>query len=274
MTVTANKFKMPELMGIINVTPDSFSDGGACNTVETALRRAGELLRDGAAILDIGGESTRPGAMRIPDLEEIRRVVPVIRAIRETYPVCRISVDTRKAAVAAAALEAGADMVNDVSGLTFDPALASAAAAADAELVIGHTRGTPEVMRDPENCRYADVVEEIAAFWRCAAEQAVSAGVAREKLIFDPCPGFSKSAEQDWEMIRRMEEWRSFGRLLIGHSRKSFLGTLPGLENPADRDAATGAVSLYAAAHGASILRVHNVKMSAQILMVWQKLLR
>ena len=126
MTVTANKFKMPELMGIINVTPDSFSDGGACNTVETALRRAGELLRDGAAILDIGGESTRPGAMRIPDLEEIRRVVPVIRAIRETYPVCRISVDTRKAAVAAAALEAGADMVNDVSGLTFDPALASA----------------------------------------------------------------------------------------------------------------------------------------------------
>ena len=165
-------------------------------------------------------------------------------------------------------------MVNDVSGLTFDPALASVAAAADAELVIGHTRGTPDVMRNPENCRYRDVVQEVAEFWQRAAETALSAGAAKENLIFDPCPGFGKTAEQDWEMIRRMEEWRSFERLLIGHSRKSFLGTLPGLEDPAERDAATAAVSLYAAQHGASILRVHNVKISAQILMVWQKLLR
>ena len=267
-----NDIRRPAILGIVNVTPDSFSDGGLCFTCDRAVRHGLELLDDGADMLDIGGESTRPGAAEVPAEEEIRRVAPVIAGIRRFRPEARISVDTRKAAVAAAALEAGATIVNDVSGLTFDPAIAAVAARAGAGMILGHTRGTPERMRDPENCRYGDVVAEVRDFLRRAGETAVAAGVAAEKLIFDPCLGFAKTAEQDWEILRRMEELLTLGPVLIAHSRKSFLGQLLDRPDPKEREMATAAVTLYAAQHGAAMVRVHDVRAAHDVLTVWERL--
>lgn len=264
----------PLIMGIVNVTPDSFSDGGRTPDAASALARALQLIGDGAAIIDIGGESTRPGAAEVPVDEEIARVVPVIRALRRARPDARISIDTRKSAVAAAALAAGADIVNDVTGLSFSPEMAAVAARFGAGVVIGHTRGTPEAMRRPENCVYADVVAEVIAFWRQAAARAEAAGIDAEKIIFDPCFGFAKTAEQDWEMLRRIDEFHAVGPVLIGHSRKSFIGKLLDEPDAARREAGTLAVSLYAAAHGAAVLRVHDVKATADALRVRQFLER
>jgi dihydropteroate synthase len=258
------------IMGIVNVTPDSFSDGGRTPDAASALARALQLIDDGADIIDIGGESTRPGAAEVPIDEEIARTVPVIRELRARRPAARISIDTRKSAVAAAALAAGADIVNDVTGLSFSPEMAAVAARFGAEVVIGHTRGTPETMRKPENCIYADVVAEVIAFWRQAAMRAVAAGVDPEKIIYDPCFGFAKTAEQDWEMLRRIDAFRAVGPVLIGHSRKSFIGKFLNEPAAAKREAGTLAVSLYAAAHGAAVLRVHDVKATADALRVQQ----
>ncbi len=282
----------PLIFGIVNVTPDSFSDGGKAFGAEAGLVHAAKLLADGADILDIGGESTRPGARLadfgvpvnqggestrpgarpVPAEEEIERVVPVIARLKREFPAAVISIDTRKAEVAKAATAAGAAIINDVSGLGFSPEMASVAAAAGAKLVIGHTRGTPEEMRRPENCVYGDVVLEVMTFWREAAAKAVAAGVPEENLIFDPCLGFAKTAEQDWELLRRLGELRKAGKILVAHSRKSFLGKLIGEPDPMRREAATLAVSLWAAEHGAAYLRVHDVKATRDALRVREAL--
>jgi len=263
----------PLIFGIVNVTPDSFSDGGKAFGGEAGFVHAAKLLADGADILDIGGESTRPGARPVPVAEEIGRVVPVIARLKREYPAAVISIDTRKAEVAAAATAAGATIINDVTGLGFSPEMAQVAAEVGAKLVIGHTRGTPEEMRKPENCVYADVVSEVMAFWREAAAKALAAGVPEENLIFDPCLGFAKTAEQDWELLRRLGELRRAGKILVAHSRKSFLGKLIEEPEPARREAATLAVSLWAAEHGAEYLRVHDVKATRDALRV-QEVLR
>ena len=247
----------PLLMGIVNVTPDSFSDGGRSR--DASIQHALQLLEDGADILDIGGESTRPGAAEVPVSEELDRVIPVLMELRKLRPACRISVDTRKSAVAEAALAAGAEIVNDVSGLAFDPAMAAVAAKYDAAVILGHTRGTPQEMTD--RCSYTDVVREVISELKKTAEAAVSAGIRPEKLWFDPGIGFAKTAEQSWELLRHLDELAALGPLVIGHSRKSFLGYPAG----ADRDWANAAVTMYLRTQDVSVVRVHDIR-SARIM--------
>ncbi len=261
-----------EIMGIVNVTPDSFSDGGTSATTAAAVDKALRLLDEGADLIDIGGESTRPGAREVPTEEERARVTPVILQLKRLRPDCVISVDTRKSAVARAALNAGAVIINDVSGLSFSSDMAATAAEFEARLVIGHTRGTPEQMRRPENCRYTDVVAEVCAFWAARAGEAERAGVKRENLLFDPCLGFAKTAEQDWTLLRQLEDLHRVGPVLIGHSRKSFLGALLGEPEPLRREAGTLAVSLHALMHGATMVRVHDVRATADAFRVWRHL--
>ncbi len=263
---------LPKLLGIVNVTPDSFSDGGTAFTIDSALKKAAQLVSDGADIIDIGGESTRPGAPEVPVEEEIRRVAPVIRELRHLFPSLLISVDTRKGKVAAAALEAGAQIVNDVSGLTFDSSLAQVTKEYDGKLIIGHTRGVPEVMRQSSLCKYDDIVTEVTAELKRSAELAVSAGIDDRKLIFDPCLGFSKTAEQDCEILRNLEEFCKLGPVLIGHSRKSFIGKVTEEPDPVRREGGTAAVTLFAMLHGAGYLRVHDVKTARQAMIMWRKL--
>ena len=247
----------PLLMGIVNVTPDSFSDGG--RSLEASCQHALQLLEDGADILDIGGESTRPGAGEVPVAEELDRVMPVLTKLRELRPDCRISVDTRKAAVAEAALQAGAEIVNDVSGFSFDPARAEVAARYGAAVILGHTRGTPQEMT--AHCRYTDVVREVITELRGSGEAAVAAGVNPEKLWFDPGIGFAKTADQSWELLRHLGELAELGPLLVGHSRKSFLGYPAGM----DREFASAAVTMHLRMQNVFAVRVHDVH-SARIM--------
>ena len=247
----------PLLMGIVNVTPDSFSDGGRSR--DASIQQALQLLEDGADILDIGGESTRPGAAEVPVSEELDRVIPVLTELLKLRPACRISVDTRKAAVAEAALAAGAEIVNDVSGLSFDPAMAAAAAKYEAAVILGHTRGTPQEMT--ARCSYTDVVREVISELKKTAEAAAAAGIRPEKLWFDPGIGFAKTAEQSWELLRHLDELAALGPLVIGHSRKSFLGYPAGPE----RDWANAAVTMYLRTQSVSVVRVHDIR-SARIM--------
>lgn len=254
----------PLLMGIVNVTPDSFSDGGRSR--EASIRHALQLLEDGADILDIGGESTRPGAAEVPVAEELERVIPVLTELRKLRPDCRISVDTRKAAVAEAALAAGAEIVNDVSGLSCDPRMAAVAAEYDAAVILGHTRGTPQEMM--ERCSYADVVREVVSELKAAAAFAVKSGVKPEKLWFDPGIGFAKTAEQSWSLLRHLPEFAALGPLVIGHSRKSFLGYPAGM----DREFASAAVTMYLRMQHVSVVRVHDVRAARIMFEVAEKL--
>ncbi len=266
--------KMPQFLGIVNVTPDSFSDGGETMTVPQALQKCRELTAAGADILDIGGESTRPGACEVGIAEEIRRTVPLIRALKAESPELKISIDTRKPEVAFAALEAGACMVNDVSGLAFAPAVAEAAAAFGAWLVLGHARGTPDIMNRGENCCYSDLCGEIMDFWHRAADKAAAAGVSRERIIYDPCLGFSKTPEQDCRILQNIGRLQEAGPVMIGHSRKSFIGKVTGEPDSAGRGGGTAAVSVFAAMQGADYLRVHDVRASRQAIMMYQKLIQ
>ena len=258
-----NNIRRPGILGIVNVTPDSFSDGGEFFSCDQAVRHALTLLDDGADILDIGGESTRPGAVEVPAEEELRRVIPVIRGIRCLRPDARISIDTRKAGVAAAAVEAGATVINDVSGLASDPDMAATAARTGAHLILGHA-GPP--------VDTGDIVAAVRDHLRRAGEKARQAGVAGDKLIFDPCLGFAKSPGQDWEILHRLAELLPLGPVLIAHSRKSFLGHLLNRPEPRDREMATAAVTLYAAQHGAAMVRVHDVRAARDLLTVWERL--
>jgi dihydropteroate synthase len=255
---------MTKLMGVVNVTPDSFSDGGLYLDPEAAVAHGRELAEAGAEILDVGGESTRPGAEPVGEEEELRRVVPVIQGLSASG--CRVSVDTSKAAVAAAALDAGAEIVNDVTALRSDPEMASLCANRGATVVLMHMLGEPRTMqRDP---RYDDVVTEVKAFLAERLEAAVVAGIDEERVWLDPGIGFGKTGAHNMELLRRLGELRELERpLVVGTSRKSFIGKVDG--SPADqRLGGTIASSVLAAAEGADVLRVHDVAEVRQALTV------
>lgn len=260
---------MTQLMGVVNVTPDSFSDGGLYLDPEAAIAHGKQLVAEGAEILDVGGESTRPGADPVGAEEELRRVVPVIRGLSGCE--ARISVDTSKAEVAAAALEAGAEIVNDVTALRADPEMASVCAAHGATVVLMHMLGEPRTMQ--EDPRYEDVVVDVKAFLAARLEAAVAAGIDEERVWLDPGIGFGKTAAHNMELLRRLGELRELGRLLVvGTSRKSFIGKVDG--SPADqRLGGTIASSILAAAEGADVLRVHDVTEMRQALAVATALL-
>ena len=249
---------MPKLMGIVNVTPDSFSDGGLFLDPERAIAHGRELAAAGADILDVGGESTRPGAEPVSAEEELRRVEPVIAALVDgtrSGPI--VSIDTAKAAVAVAALDAGAEIVNDVTALRVDPDLAGLCAERGCTVVLMHMLGTPRTMQDDP--RYDDVVEDVKAFLAARIEAAVAAGIVEERIWIDPGIGFGKTPSHNLELLRRLGELRELGRpLVIGASRKSFLGRLTGRE-VADRIGATLAANVASLARGADVLRVHDV---------------
>lgn len=264
--------ELPLIMGIVNATGDSFSEGPG-SAPESALDRALRLLADSADLLDIGGESTRPGAREIPPEEEIDRILPVIRGVRAACPDAVLSVDTRKSEVAAAAIECGVEIINDVSMLRYDAALARVTAEGGAALVLSHSRGTPETMRSSAYHDYgADVVATVAAELAAAKRTALEAGVAEENLIFDPGIGFAKTPEQDWELLRRSGELRRLGPVLVGMSRKSFLGKFLNRPDPADRLGGTIAAALHLAGCGVEILRVHDVRQLRDALLVRAKL--
>jgi dihydropteroate synthase len=250
------------LMGVLNVTPDSFSDGGRFAGVEAAVSRGLALFEQGADVVDVGGESTRPGAAAVPAAEEIARVAPVIRALRGRCGEGLLSVDTTKAEVARAALEAGADVVNDVSGLRFDPELGRVAAAADAPLVLMHLRGDFATMHHEP--RYDDVAAELAAELGTALARADAAGVDRAQTVLDPGIGFSKDAAHSVRALARLDALHALGRpLLVGPSRKSFIGRLTGAP-PEARQFGTAAAVTAAILQGAHVVRVHDVLEMAQ----------
>lgn len=252
--------KRTAVMGILNVTPDSFSDGGAYPTVEAAVARALEMVREGADIIDIGGESTRPstvygGSTSVSAEEELHRVIPVIERLRVSSDVL-ISIDTTKAAVADAALKAGAHIVNDISGLTFDPAIAAVTASHGAALVVMHIQGTPETMQAAP--AYGDVVAEVRSSLAASAAAAQDAGV--RTVIIDPGIGFGKNVEHNLSLLRHLAEFRSLGYpIMVGTSRKGFIGQILGLpvNERMEGTAASVAVSIM---NGASVVRVHDVK--------------
>jgi dihydropteroate synthase len=263
------RFPRPSVMGVVNVTPDSFSDGGINFRAEDAIAAARRMLADGAAVVDVGGESTRPGSQGVSLDEELRRVVPVLEQL-EGLPV---SIDTSKAEVARRALGLGAELVNDVTALRGDPDLAGVVADADAYLCLMHMRGEPRTMQlDP---RYDDVAAEVAAFLEERLGFAVAAGIAEERICLDPGIGFGKTVEQNFELVRRLDVLLALGRpVVVGFSRKSSLGRLLG-----DAEATTGstAASVGAAVaayeRGASILRVHDVRETVEALTVAAKVL-
>jgi len=257
------RFPRPSVMGVVNVTPDSFSDGGVNFDPGDAAASARRMLAEGAAIVDVGGESTRPGADGVNADAELRRVVPVLEALEGEVPV---SIDTSKAEVATRALELGAELVNDVTALRADPELAAAVAESGAYLCLMHMQGEPRTMQvDP---RYEDVVAEVAAFLEERLGVAVAAGIAEERVCLDPGIGFGKTVEHNFELIRRLGELTALGRpVLVGISRKSSLGKLLG-----DPDATTGSVAASVGAavaayeRGATILRVHDVREHVEAL--------
>ncbi|GAB4292724.1 MAG: dihydropteroate synthase [Roseovarius sp.] len=263
-------FAAPRLMGILNVTPDSFSDGGRHEAPAAALAHARKMLAGGAAIIDIGGESTRPGAAAVDPETEIARTAPVIAALRADS-AAPISIDTRKAAVARAAHAAGADLVNDVAGFTFDPELAPFCAAAGLPICIMHTQGTPETMqRDP---RYDDVLLDVHD-WLAARIAALEArGIPRARMLVDPGIGFGKTLAHNLALLRRISLLHTLGcPILLGVSRKGFIGTLGGAAEAAARMPGSLAVALAAVAQGVQLLRVHDVAETAQALRLWQAL--
>jgi dihydropteroate synthase len=261
------RFPRPSVMGIVNVTPDSFYDGGVNFAPEAAVASARRMIGEGAAIVDIGGESTRPGSEGVSLDEELRRVVPVLEALGPDVPV---SIDTAKAPVAERALELGAEMVNDVTALRIDPGMADVIAASGAYLCLMHMQGEPRTMQKAPN--YDDVVSDVAAFLEERLRFATGAGIAEERICVDPGIGFGKTVEQNFELIRRLGEIAALGRpVLVGFSHKSSLGRLLG-----DPNATTGPLSASLAAavtayeRGAAILRVHDVRETVEALAVAQ----
>ncbi len=258
----------PRLMGIVNVTPDSFSDGGAHGTAQKAFLHAQDLICQGADIIDIGGESTRPGAQAVPPEAEIARIEPVVSAVAGASEV-PISIDTRKVDVAHAAVRAGARMVNDVSGFTFDRMLAPYCAREGLPVCVMHARGDPETMQ--ENPRYDDVLLDVYDFLAAQVIMLAEVGIPREKIIVDPGIGFGKTIKHNLALLNGIALFHSLGcPILLGASRKGFIGKLSGGVPPAERAPGSAAVSQWAASQGVQILRVHDVAETAQALALWQ----
>ncbi|MBD1862762.1 MULTISPECIES: dihydropteroate synthase [Trichocoleus] len=254
------------LMGVLNVTPDSFSDGGQFDSLATALEQAKHLVAAGADILDIGGQSTRPQATEIDVETELARVIPVIKAVRSQLDV-PISVDTTRAVVAKAAVEAGADIINDISGATFDPEMLSTVAALQVPLILMHIRGTPQTMQQLTD--YQDLVGEIQAFLQARIEAAIAAGINPVHLMIDPGIGFAKTYSQNLELLRRISEFRALGcPILVGPSRKSFIGHILNQPDPQQRAWGTAAACCAAIAGGADLLRLHDVQEMRDVCLV------
>jgi dihydropteroate synthase len=262
------------VMGILNVTPDSFSDGGEFSTLELAMIRAQKMRDEGAHIIDVGGESTRPGAVAVSVDEELARVLPVILALRSLveFDDIYISVDTSKSAVAREAIKAGADIVNDVSGFTADQQMAVVCAAEGVGVVVMHMQGTPETMQDDPS--YEDVVDELGRFFAERLKTLTDAGIAKECIIFDPGIGFGKTDAHSLELLANIGELSVSGRpVLLGVSRKSIFGRLLEIENPIERDAATIAMTTLARRNGCMLHRVHNVKGNHDALKMTERLI-
>ncbi len=252
------------LMGILNVTPDSFSDGGMFVTIDKAVAHGEALCSAGADIIDVGGVSTRPFADPVSVDEEIARVIPVIKRLSQRVSA-PISVDTSRAETAERAIEAGACIVNDIAALRFDPLLGDVVVEADLPVVLMHMQGTPETMQIRP--AYDDVMGEIIDFLSGSIDLAVSKGIPRENIIVDPGIGFGKKVEHNLTIIRELSRLKSLGRpILVGASRKSFIGEVTGIKEPARRDTATLAVTALLVANGADIIRVHDVKRSTEVV--------
>ncbi|MBI1784870.1 dihydropteroate synthase [Candidatus Sumerlaeota bacterium] len=265
------------VMGILNVTPDSFSDGGKFNSPELAVNHALRLAAEGADILDIGGESSRPGAESVSVEEELRRVIPVIKAIRPRVD-CAISVDTVKSEVARAALEAGADIINDISAMSSDNEMMRLAADAGAGVVLMHMKGDPRTMQNSP--QYDDVVTEVKAFLEDRKHAAMAAGISGERIALDPGIGFGKTLDHNLELLRRLERFKALGSpLLVGVSRKSFIRKIIG-KSPEDQsddtvrllDACSGSVQMAAILRGAAIIRAHDVASACGIARIAERL--
>ena len=255
------------LVGVVNVTPDSFSDGGLRLDAEAAVAHGLELAEEGADVLDVGGESTRPGAEPVPAADEIARVLPVVERLVSKLPDTPLSIDTRKPEVARAALEAGASIVNDIGAGT-EPGMFEAVREAGAGMILMHMRGEPRTMQvDPT---YDDVVAEVTAFLRDRLEAAVAAGIERDRLCADPGLGFGKDLDHNLELLRatgRMREDLAVP-FLVGPSRKRFIGTLTGADDPADRVEGTAGAVAWCAAEGADLVRVHDVRAMRRVVQV------
>jgi len=259
----------PHVMGVLNVTPDSFSDGGKYADAAAAVAAGVAMARAGAALVDVGGESTRPGSVPVPVSEEQARVLPVVAGL--VAAGVRVSVDTRNAATMRAALAAGASVINDVSGLAHDPDALAAVAGAGCPVVVMHMRGTPADMN--RRASYGDIVGEVAAELAAARDRAVAAGVARAAIALDPGIGFAKTGAQNLLLLPRLSVLLGLGqRMVVGVSRKNFIGTLGGGLPPQARDPGSLAAGLFAALLGASVLRTHDVAGTVQAVRVWRGL--
>lgn len=262
--------KRTYLMGVLNVTPDSFSDGGQFNQLETAKTQAQKMIAAGVDIIDIGGQSTRPAAEEVSISEELNRVIPVVELLRnqpDNLAKIPISVDTTKAEVAEAAVAAGADLINDISGATFDPKMLSVVAKLNVPIVLMHLRGTPQTMQQLTD--YQDLIGEIDQFLRERIKASQAAGIERSKIIIDPGIGFAKTFDQNLEILRELPRLRSLScPILVGVSRKGFIGHLLNQPDPQKRVWGTAAACVAAIANSADILRVHDVKEMADVCRV------
>ena len=255
------------IMGILNVTPDSFSDGGEFLDKDKALSQVDKMINDGADFIDIGGESTRPGSLKVSSEEELKRVIPVISEVKKRFPDVLISVDTYKSEVADEAVNAGADIVNDISGLKFDENMAKIVVKYNVPVVLMHIKGTPENMQ--KNPQYDNLLNEIFDYFRESINILREDGGNIENIIIDPGIGFGKTFENNLEIIQRIGEFKSFGvPVLVGASRKSFIGAILDKENPKDRIIGSLGVAAISAYNGAKILRVHDVKETFEILKI------
>ena len=258
------------VMGIVNVTPDSFSDGGKFFSPEVAISHASKLISQGADIIDIGGESTRPGAEQVSESEELKRVIPVIEKIRTDNPTILISIDTTKSSVAKHAVEAGADIINDVSGLSFDNNMTGIVKSLDVPVVIMHMKGNPQNMQ--LNPKYKDIVNEILDFFKMKIKIAIQSGINRSMIILDPGIGFGKTVEHNFELLSRLNEFNVLELpIMIGPSRKSFIGITLDLP-PEDRVEGTAAAVSAGVMNGANIVRVHDVKSMKRVVRIIEKI--
>ena len=257
-------------MGIVNVTPDSFSDGGKFYSTKDAIAHASKLIFEGADIIDIGGESTRPGATEISSSDELRRVIPVIRGIRSNNPDILISIDTTKAIVAKKAVEVGANIINDVSGLSFDSQMPKTVASLNAPIIIMHMKGNPRNMQ--KNPEYKDLIDDILYYFKERIKIATKAGINREMIILDPGIGFGKTVEHNFQILSKLNKFNKLELpLLIGPSRKSFIGLTLNLA-PEDRIDGTAATVALGVNNGARIIRVHDVEKMKRVVTIADKI--
>lgn len=263
----------PRLMGILNATPDSFSDGGQYLTPEAAIARAETMAEEGADLIDVGGESTRPGAPPVPLEEELRRVLPIVDILAQRLPQTPLSVDTTKAEVARQCLDAGASLINDVSALQFDTKMAGVVRERQIPVILMHMQGDPRTMQ--KNPVYKDVIRDIQAFFKERVAWAVKNGLKPEQILLDPGIGFGKTVEHNLEILRNLKSFQDLGHpLVLGTSRKSFIGKLLGSKDkplpPEDRLEGTLATHLWAAIQGVHVLRVHDVKETRRAIEIWR----